>query len=61
MLFRYTAQINPKTKYYKNIWVSAQDFRDLMNDLNVIGENFTEREVYHAFLLSMATQVDELY
>lgn len=65
ILFKYTAKINPKTKYYKHQWIQSKDFRDLCNQGGLFCETFgyivikkkiyRERDAYLAFLLSMMT------
>lgn len=60
LLYKFTASINPKNKYYKNMWVAAKDFRDLFLRCGLANEHLSERDMYLAFLLSIPTQVDEL-
>lgn len=54
-LFKYTSMINPKARFYKHAFVQAKDFRDLLNQSDLIGYNLNEKEAYVAFLLSMMT------
>jgi hypothetical protein len=41
--------------------VSVKDFRDFLNLAAILSEHFGEKDCYLAFLLSMMTQVDELF
>ena len=61
IVFKFAGSINPKKKYYQYTWVSVKDFRDFLSLASILSELFGEKDCYLAFLLSMMTQVDELY
>jgi hypothetical protein len=60
-MFKFAGSINQKKKYYQYTWVSVKDFRDFLSLAGLLSEHFGEKDCYLAFLLSMMTQVDELY
>ncbi|CAD8120300.1 unnamed protein product [Paramecium sonneborni] len=61
LLFKYTSKLNAKQKFYKHTWIQFKDFRDLMLRCDLYCDIFVERDAYLAYLLSMQTQVDELF
>ncbi|CAD8122767.1 unnamed protein product [Paramecium sonneborni] len=61
LLFKFTSKLNSKQKFYKHTYVQFKDFRDLLLKCDLYCDTFVERDAYIAYLLSMQTQVDELY
>ncbi|CAD8208269.1 unnamed protein product [Paramecium pentaurelia] len=61
LLFKFTSKLNSKLKFYKQTWVQFKDFRDLLLKCDLYCDTFVERDAYIAYLLSMQTQIDELY